>query len=261
MDLGLKGRKALVFGAGSGLGAAIAMELAAEGAHVALAGRRLDAVQSIADAISNSGGKSFAIAWDLADLTVIDDRAAAVEAALGHIDILVNNTGGPPPTPAAAQPADLWKAQFEAMVLSVIKVTDRFLPHMREQRWGRILTSTSSGVTVPIPALAISNTLRASLVNWSKTLSGEIARDGVTSNVIVPGKIATARLRFLDEFTAGKKSEKVDEVTARNEAAIPMKRYGTPEEYAAAAAFLVSERASYITGSVVRVDGGAIPSI
>lgn len=147
------------------------------------------------------------------------------------------------------------------MVLSVIKITDRFLPQMRQQKWGRILTSTSSGVTAPIPGLAISNSLRASLVNWSKTLATEIAPDGVTSNIIVPGKIATARLRFLDEFAADKKKVTIDVTTARNEAAIPMKRYGTPEEYAGAAAFLVSERASYITGSVVRVDGGAIPSI
>ena len=261
MDLGLRGRKAIVFGAGSGLGAAIAKELAAEGAYVALAGRRMETLQSTAAAISQAGGRSFTASWDLSNLDSIEERANTVEAALGSIDILVNNTGGPPPTSAVGQPIDLWKTQFDSMVLSVIKVTDRFLPHMRKQRWGRILTSTSSGITVPLPGLALSNTLRASLVNWSKTLSTEIAADGVTSNVIVPGKIATARLRFLDEFTSGKKKEPVDEVTARNEAAIPMKRYGTPAEYAAAAAFLVSERASYITGSIIRVDGGVIPSI
>lgn len=261
MDLGLRGRKALVFGAGSGLGAAIAKELASEGAHVALAGRRAEALQSTADAITQAGGRSLVATWDLSNLDSIEERANVVEAALGGIDILVNNTGGPPPTPAAGQPTELWKAQFESMVLSVIKITDRFLPHMREQRWGRVLTSTTSGVAAPMAGLAISNTLRASLVNWSKTLSTEVAIDGITCNVIVPGRIATARLRFLDDFNAGKKNESVDQVAARNEAAIPMKRYGTPEEYAAAAAFLVSERASYITGSVMRVDGGLIPSI
>jgi 3-oxoacyl-[acyl-carrier protein] reductase len=114
---------------------------------------------------------------------------------------------------------------------------------------------------VPIRELAISNTLRASLLSWSKTLSTEVAAQGVTSNIIVPGKIATARLRFLDKFNAEKKGLSAEEVAQRNESSIPMKRYGTPEEYAAAAAFLVSERASYITGSVIRVDGGAIPSV
>lgn len=261
MDLGLRGRKALVFGAGSGLGAAIAKELAAEGAHVALAGRRAEALQSTADAITQAGGRSLVATWDLSNLENIEERASAVEAALGGIDILVNNTGGPPPTPAAGQPTQLWKAQFESMVLSVIKITDRFLPHMRKQRWGRVLTSTTSGVTAPLAGLAISNTLRASLVNWSKTLSSEVAADGITCNVIVPGRIATARLRFLDDFNADKKKESADQVAARNEAVIPMKRYGTPEEYAAAAAFLVSDRASYITGTVLRVDGGLIPSI
>lgn len=261
MDLGLRGRKALVFGAGSGLGAAIARELAAEGAHVALAGRRVEALQATAAAINEAGGRSAVVQWDLSDLSTIDARATTVETALGGVDILVNNTGGPPPTSAIGQSSDLWKTQFDSMILSVIKITDRFLPHMLEQQWGRILTSTSSGAVVPIRELAISNTLRASLLSWSKTLSTEVAAQGVTSNIIVPGKIATARLRFLDKFNAEKRGLSAEEVAQRNESSIPMKRYGTPEEYAAAAAFLVSERASYITGSVIRVDGGAIPSV
>jgi 3-oxoacyl-[acyl-carrier protein] reductase len=132
---------------------------------------------------------------------------------------------------------------------------------MRQQRWGRILTSTSSGVISPIPALAMSNTLRAALVNWSKTLATEVAQHGITANILVPGKILTDRLRFLDEFTAGKKDLPVQSVVDANEGAIPAKRYGTPGEYAAAAAFLASARASYITGTIVRVDGGAIASI
>ncbi len=132
---------------------------------------------------------------------------------------------------------------------------------MRERHWGRVLTSTSSGALTPIPNLGLSNTLRASLHSWSKTLAGEVGRDGITSNVIVPGRIATDRTRFLDEKRAGREDHSVEEVARESAATMALGRYGTPDEYADAAAFLCSERASYITGSVIRVDGGLIRSV
>jgi 3-oxoacyl-[acyl-carrier protein] reductase len=147
------------------------------------------------------------------------------------------------------------------MVLSVIAITDRVLPGMRERRWGRVITSTSSGVVAPIPNLGISNALRLSLVGWSKTLAREVARDGITANIVLPGRIATDRIRFLDEAKAKREGRPVEEVAAESTSSIPVGRYGRPEEYGDVVAFLASERASYLTGSVIRVDGGLIASI
>ncbi len=147
------------------------------------------------------------------------------------------------------------------MVLSVIAITDRVLPGMRERRWGRIITSTSSGVVAPIPNLGISNALRLSLVGWSKTLAREVARDGITANIILPGRIATDRIRFLDKAKAERERRSVEEVAAESTGSIPVGRYGEPEEYGDVVAFLASAQASYLTGSVIRVDGGLIASI
>jgi 3-oxoacyl-[acyl-carrier protein] reductase len=147
------------------------------------------------------------------------------------------------------------------MVLSVIGVADRVLPGMKARRWGRLITSTSSGIIAPIPNLAISNTLRLSLLGWSKSLAREIAKDGITANVIVPGRIATGRIRYLDEQKAQREDKRIEDVIAASTASIPVGRYGEPEEYAAVVAFLASNAASYMTGSVIRVDGGLIASV
>ena len=146
------------------------------------------------------------------------------------------------------------------MVLSCIAITDRVLPNMRKNRWGRIITSTSSGVVTPIPNLSISNALRMSLVGWSKTLAREVGAEGITANIILPGRIATDRIKFLDEAKARRERRTVEEVAAESTRAIPLGRYGKPEEYAAAVAFLAGEQAAYITGSIIRVDGGLIAS-
>jgi 3-oxoacyl-[acyl-carrier protein] reductase len=261
MDFGLNGKTALIFGASGGLGAAMARALAAEGANVVLAARNEAALLALATELAGLGVRTHAMTWDLADLAGHDARVAAAEAALGPIDILVNNTGGPPPTPAAGQDPQVWLAQFNAMVLSVIRITDLVLPGMRARQWGRIITSASSGVIAPIPNLGISNTLRASLVAWSKTLSREVARDGVTANVIVPGRVATDRITFLDAQRAKREGRSVEDIQRESAASIPAGRYGDPAEYGAAAAFLASRQASYITGSVLRIDGGLIANI
>jgi 3-oxoacyl-[acyl-carrier protein] reductase len=261
MDLGLKGKTALVLGGGGGLGRAIARALAREGASVAVGDINGEALAATVKEIEGAGAEGLAVQWDLADLAAIEPSIAKIEARFGPVDVLVNNTGGPPPTPAAGQEQALWSKSFQSMVLSVIAITDRVLPKMRERKWGRIVTSTSSGVVAPIPNLGISNALRLSLVGWSKTLAREVAKDGITVNVVLPGRVGTDRTKFLDEARAKREGKSVEQVTAESTATIPVGRYGRPEEYADVVAFLASARASYLTGSLVRVDGGMIASI
>ena len=228
---------------------------------IAVAGIGADSIAGTQAALAAIGGKSIGLVWDLADLAQIDRQVSKIESELGPVDILVNNTGGPPPTPASGQDPALWSKQFQAMVLSVIAITDRVLPNMRARHWGRIITSTSSGVVAPIPNLAISNSLRLSLVGWSKTLAREVAKDGITANIVLPGRIATDRIKFLDQAKAKREGRSVEDISAESTASIPAGRLGKPEEYGDVVAFLSSERAAYVTGSVIRVDGGMIPSI
>lgn len=261
MELGLKEKTALVLGGGGGLGRAISIAFAREGAKVAFADIEPAAIAGTEAALAQFDVKRMGLVWDLADLSQIDGHVSKIESGLGPVDILVNITGGPPPTPAVGQDPALWLKQFQAMVLSVIAITDRVLPGMRARGWGRIITSTSSGVIAPIPNLGVSNALRLSLVGWSKTLAREIGTDGVTANVVVPGRIATDRIKFLDEAKAKREGRSVDEVSAESTGSIPLGRYGKPEEYADVVTFLASARAAYVTGSVVRVDGGLIASV
>lgn len=261
MDLQLSGKTALVFGAGGGLGGAIARSLAAEKANVVVADIDLAAAEKTAQAIEARGHKAFALQWDIGDLSVIEERLALIGSTFGAVDVLVNNTGGPPPTPAAGQAPEIWSKYFDSMVRSVIAVTDAILPSMRERGFGRIITSTSSGVVAPIPNLGISNSLRLALVGWSKTLAREVGRDGITANVVLPGRIATGRIVFLDEQKAKREDRPVADVTKESTGSIPVGRYGDPQEYGDAVAFLASPRASYITGSVIRIDGGLLANI
>lgn len=261
MDLGIQGKVALVMASSRGLGQAMAVSLAREGVKVAVTGRNDEGLQESVRLIESAGGKALAIKWDLSDLSVIDSLISKVEKELGPIDILINNTGGPPPTPAAGQDPALWQKSFNEMVLSLIAITDRVLPGMRQRKWGRIITSTTSGAIAPIKNLAISNTLRAALLAWSKTLAAEVAADGITVNIIMPGRIATDRLRQLDEARAKRESRSYEDVVKLSLGQIPMGRYGDPKEYGDTAAFLAGQNASFITGTVIRVDGGQIQAV
>lgn len=261
MNLEFGGKTALVFGAAGGLGGAIARALASEGANLVLADMNGDALAITVEEMRNAGAVVMPLVWDLADLSVVDSRITAIEERFGAVDILVNNTGGPPPTPVSGQTPELWAKSFQSMVLSVIAITDRVLPGMRQKKWGRIITSTSSGVVSPIPNLGISNALRMSLVGWSKTLAREVGGDGITANIVLPGRISTARIAFLDEQKAKRESRSVDDVEAESTASIPVGRYGRPDEYGAVVAFLASVHSSYVTGSVIRIDGGMIASV
>ena len=251
MDLGLTGKRALVLGASGGLGGAVARALAAEGARVIGASR-----QPLADA----GFAMEGVRLDLADRASID---ALCDRLLpeGGVDILVNNSGGPPPSEAKDSRYEDWTAQFATMAASLFHLTGRLLPPMLERGWGRIVTIASSGVEQPLPRLAISNGVRSAVLGWSKTLASEVAGQGVTVNMVLPGRIATRRVRQLDEGASARQGIPVEQVEQASRAGIPAGRYGRPEEFGSVVAFLAGAPASYITGSVIRADGGLIRSV
>ncbi len=257
MDLGFETRHALVTGASRGLGRAIASTLAAEGAQVVAVARNLERLNDLVVSSSGGHGSITARACDLADGAGIESLGTLLQ----EVDILVLNSGGPPPGPAADTTDEVWSKQFEAMFLSAVRLTRLALPGMRKRRYGRILAVVSSGVIQPIPNLGISNALRAALVGWAKTLAGEVSGEGITVNCIAPGRIATDRVAELDQGRATRESLDIAQVEREARATIPTGRYGDAAEFAAVAAFLASSRASYMTGGVIRVDGGMIRSV
>ena len=259
MDLGLRGRRALVMGASKGLGRAVAEGLAAEGATLCVASRDLAALQTLATALSAaSGAPAHAIAADVADEAGMDRLADEAVLRMGGVDVLVLNHGGPPVGPALELDLGELKAQFVKMVVAPIRLAMRLLPGMRDRKWGRIITVGSSGMVQPLPNMVLSNTLRAAIVGWNKTLANEVAADGVTCNILAPGSILTDRTKDTVGFMARKEGIPFEEAMARRAATIPAGRVGTPEEYGAVATFLASDRASYVTGSIVRCDGGIV---
>jgi 3-oxoacyl-[acyl-carrier protein] reductase len=261
MDLMLNDKIALVCGASQGLGLAIARGLAAEGVSVALLARNADKLEAEADAIRQAGGRAIAAPADLGDWDSVAGALEAVRREFGAPDILVNNSGPPPPVDVTKVDPDLWRAQFEAMMLTLMRLTEAVLPEMREQGFGRILTVASTSIVEPIPALAISNALRAGLALWMKTLAGQVAGDGVTVNLVLPGSFATARLDSMNARKAEAEGIPVEDLAARASAAIPAGRYGRPDEFADMTVFLASPRAGYVTGTAVRIDGGNTGSL
>jgi 3-oxoacyl-[acyl-carrier protein] reductase len=261
MDLGLDGKRALVLGGSGGLGSAGAIALAAEGVHVIAASRnsvRIDAAYAgrekrIADLITPQE-------VDLSSSASIKSLIGDV-LAKGGVDILVNNVGGPKPGGVQGQTVEAWSLAFEAMALSIFRITEALLPAMLEKGWGRIITIGSSGVEQPIPNLALSNTIRAAVAGWSKTLAAEIAAAGVTVNMVLPGRIETDRVRALDNARATSTGRPIEEIRQASRADIPAGRYGRTDEFGATIAFLASTNASYITGSMLRVDGGMIRGV
>lgn len=255
MDLGLNGKTALVMGSTKGMGFGIAGRLAAEGARVAVCGRKLEDAQGAAASI---GEAASAYALDLSDAGSVAALIAGVGADFGDVDIVVCNGGGPPPGDIAAVEGDTWMAQFQTMFVNQLEIVNAFLPGMRSRGWGRILVVSSSGIVQPIPNLGISNAIRAAQVGWAKTLSSEVAKDGVTVNTVAPGRIHTDRVDQIDNAAATKQGKDIADVVRASHATIPMGRYGTVDEFADTAVYLLSANASYITGSVVKVDGGMI---
>jgi 3-oxoacyl-[acyl-carrier protein] reductase len=257
MNLGLEKRRALVSGASRGLGRAIALALAAEGAEVIAVARSIERLNELQGLDQLGQGKITGQVCDLADASAIDGLAAMME----HVDILVLNTGGPPPGPASDTPDAVWTKQFETMFLSAVRLTRLALPGMRKRRFGRILAVVSSGVIQPIPNLGVSNALRSALIGWAKTLASEVAGEGITVNCLAPGRIATDRVAELDQGRAKREGIDIEQVEKESRAAIPAGRYGDATEFASVAAFLASPQASYMTGGIVRVDGGMIRSV
>jgi 3-oxoacyl-[acyl-carrier protein] reductase len=262
MDLGISGKRALVLASSQGLGLGIATKLCEEGAHVLICGRVQEKLATVAGGLTAAGpGKADYVMVDLSDRDAAERLYAAAKEKLGGVDILVNNTGGPPPGTVDTPDADLWRSQIDTMLIRIIEITNLCIADMKEAGWGRVLTVASSGVVQPIPNLAMSNTIRSSLVGWSKSLSNEVAASGITVNMLLPGRIRTERLKQLDAANAERLGKPVEEVSASEQAGIPAGRYGTVEEFGSVGAFLVSAPAQYMTGGLIRCDGGSIRGI
>lgn len=261
MDFGLEGRRAVVGGATSGLGRAAADALAAEGCELLIWSRSRERLEATAeDLVSAHGARVSHVVADASEPSAASVVAEAA-LALGPVDILVSNAGGPPTAdPTATDPAD-WQRALQLLATTPIELATRLLPGMRERGWGRIVAILSSGVRQPIADLVYSNAGRSVLAAWLKTTARSIASEGVTLNGVLPGRIATPRIDQLDSGRAEREGSSVDEVRAAHIATIPAGRYGNPDELGGLVAFLASERASYITGQLVAVDGGLIAGL
>ncbi len=262
MDLGLKGKVALVAAASRGLGRAVAEELGAEGVSLVLCARNAAALHAAREAIAlQTGAAVLAVPADLMEAQDIARVVAAGREHFGHIDILVTNAGGPPAGKFENLTQEQWETATRLTLFSAIELTRHVLPDMKERRWGRILNITSIAVKQPVDNLILSNSLRAGVTGFARSLANEVAADGITVNNILPGYTRTERVEELAGMMAEKEGISPAEFIARWEREIPMGRLGEPREFAALAAFLVSERAAYITGTSMQIDGGWIRSL
>ena len=259
MNLGLKGRTALVGGASRGLGFACALALAREGANVALCSRNREAIEDAALRIEQeTSGSVLPYVCDQRRQGDLETMIRTIEDRVGPVDILVNNTGGPPPGLFFDHSEDAWAAAFEGLLLSVVRLCRLVLPSMRARGWGRIINNTSFTVKEPAERLVLSNALRSSVLALGKTLSRETAADGITVNTVCPGPFDTDRLRALFREQADATGRSVEVVRSEWEARVPIGRLPVPEELANLVAFLASEQAAAITGACIPVDGGLL---
>jgi 3-oxoacyl-[acyl-carrier protein] reductase len=250
MDLGIEGKAALVLGASSGIGRGVATALASEGARVAISSRSEERLREAARGIA---GEVEVFPADTSDLDRLGELPGQVAGAFGPVEILVTNTGGPPPGGALDNSVEEWEAAFRSLVLAPRTLIQAALPDMKERRWGRIVNVSSSSIREPIPGLALSNANRMGALGLFKTLADEIGGDGITVNTVATGMIATPRIAQ----TQGS----LDAAEERAKDRVPVGRLGTPEEYGDLVAFLCSERAAYLTGAVIPLDGGLLRSV
>lgn len=262
MDLGLKGRVAIVAAASKGLGRAVATELARESAEVAICARSAANLEQAVRAIHEATGRTvYAEALDVTNAAGVAQFVEGVEKRFGRLDICVTNAGGPPAKTFLEATTEQWRAAFELTLLSVVYFAREALPRMKSRGWGRFVTITSNSVKQPIEGLLLSNSIRAGVAGLAKTLANEFGPFGITVNNVCPGYTRTDRLTELAQTRAGKTGEAIDKIFEQWAALTPLKRVGTPEEFAAVVTFLASERASYVTGVSLAVDGGAIRAL
>ncbi len=262
MDLGIKGRVALVAAASQGLGRAVAQELATEGVDLLLCARTAKPLLQAKTEIERSSGVNVvAVPTDVSDESAIRRLVAQGLEHFGHIDVLVTNAGGPPPGPFEAHDLGVWRDALRQNLESVLTLVQEVLPGMKERRWGRIVNITSIAVKQPVDNLIISNSVRAAVTGFARTLANEVASYGITVNNVLPGFTRTERLEQLAASLAGVDGVSREDIFKRWEGQIPMGRVGEPKEFGATVAFLASDRASYITGTSIAVDGGWIRAL
>ncbi len=261
MDLGLRGRVALVAAASKGLGRAVAEELAAEGARLVICARGQDGLEATRAALAEYGGDVVALPADVGEPQDVDRVVSAGLEAFGRIDILVTNCGGPPAGPFEQHGPDAWAKAVRETLGGAVNFARAVLPGMKERGWGRIINITSIAVKQPVDGLILSNSVRAAVTGFARTLANEVGGTGVTVNNVMPGFTWTDRVEELAERSAEAHGSTRDEVVAAWEADIPLGRLAEPREFAALVAFLASERASYITGTSIPVDGGWIRAL